>query len=39
VIPLAAAGALVVAAFLLLAWRPFPAGGPPGGNGNGDGDD
>jgi hypothetical protein len=39
VTPVAAVGALVVAALLLLAWRPFRAGGPRGGNGNGDGDD
>jgi eukaryotic-like serine/threonine-protein kinase len=28
----AAAGVLVVAALLLLAWRPFPSGGPPSGS-------
>jgi hypothetical protein len=39
VTPVAPVGALVVPALLLLAWRPFPAGGPRGGNGNGDGDD
>jgi hypothetical protein len=39
VTPGAAVGALVLAALHLLAWRPFPAGGPRGGNGNGDGDD
>jgi hypothetical protein len=32
VTPTAATGALVVAALLLLAWRPFPASGPPGGS-------
>jgi hypothetical protein len=32
VTPTAATGALVVAALLLLAWRPFPAGEPPGGS-------
>jgi hypothetical protein len=39
VTPGAAVGALVLAALRLLAWRTFPAGGPRGGNGNGDGDD